>query len=140
LDIRPADTVLEIGCGNGRAASLICERLGRGRLTAIDRSKTMIAAARERNGAHVDSRKVCFEAVALADADFGRHAYSKILAISDQAGGRVFLFLHTDDFHRDHEAYPAHGVRFLEPPRDESYGTVAVFADLYGNKWDPART
>jgi catechol 2,3-dioxygenase-like lactoylglutathione lyase family enzyme len=56
--------------------------------------------------------------------------------IGDQAGGRVFLFLHTDDFHRDHEAYRARGVRFLEPPRHESYGTVAVFADLYGNKWD----
>jgi catechol 2,3-dioxygenase-like lactoylglutathione lyase family enzyme len=56
--------------------------------------------------------------------------------IGNQAGGRVFLFLHTDDFERDHEAYRARGVRFLEPPRHESYGTVAVFADLYGNKWD----
>jgi catechol 2,3-dioxygenase-like lactoylglutathione lyase family enzyme len=56
--------------------------------------------------------------------------------IGNQAGGRVFLFLHTDDFERDHEAFRARGVRFLEPPRHESYGTVAVFADLYGNKWD----
>ena len=56
--------------------------------------------------------------------------------IGNQAGGRVFLFLHTDDFQRDYEAYRARGVRFLEAPRRETYGTVAVFADLYGNKWD----
>jgi catechol 2,3-dioxygenase-like lactoylglutathione lyase family enzyme len=56
--------------------------------------------------------------------------------IGNQTGGRVFLFLHTDDFQRDYEAYRARGVRFLEPPRHENYGTVAVFVDLYGNKWD----
>jgi catechol 2,3-dioxygenase-like lactoylglutathione lyase family enzyme len=58
------------------------------------------------------------------------------LAIGNQTGGRVFLFLHTDDFWRDYKAYQARGVRFLETPRRESYGTVAVFEDLYGNKWD----
>jgi catechol 2,3-dioxygenase-like lactoylglutathione lyase family enzyme len=56
--------------------------------------------------------------------------------IGNQTGGRVFLFLHTDDFRRDYEAMRARGVRFLEPPRQESYGTVAVFVDPYGNKWD----
>jgi catechol 2,3-dioxygenase-like lactoylglutathione lyase family enzyme len=56
--------------------------------------------------------------------------------IGNQAGGRVFLFLHTDDFARDHEALRERGVRFIEPPRHESYGTVAVFVDPYGNKWD----
>lgn len=56
--------------------------------------------------------------------------------IGDQAGGRVFLFLHTDDFWRDHGAFVAGGVRFLEAPREEPYGTVAVFEDLYGNRWD----
>jgi catechol 2,3-dioxygenase-like lactoylglutathione lyase family enzyme len=56
--------------------------------------------------------------------------------IGDQTGGRVFLFLHTDDFQRDHEAMKANGIRFLEEPRYESYGTVVVFEDLYGNKWD----
>ncbi|PWB74535.1 MAG: extradiol dioxygenase [Anaerolineales bacterium] len=56
--------------------------------------------------------------------------------IGNQTGGRVFLFLHTDDFRRDHEAMQANGVRFLEEPRHESYGTVVVFEDLYGNKWD----
>jgi catechol 2,3-dioxygenase-like lactoylglutathione lyase family enzyme len=57
-------------------------------------------------------------------------------AIGNQAGGRVFLFLHTDNFERDHAAMIARGVRFLELPRMEPYGTVAVFEDLYGNKWD----
>ena len=57
-------------------------------------------------------------------------------AIGNQAGGRVFLFLRTDDFDADHERFIAAGVRFLEPPRDESYGKVAVFEDPFGNKWD----
>jgi catechol 2,3-dioxygenase-like lactoylglutathione lyase family enzyme len=56
--------------------------------------------------------------------------------VGDQTGGRVFLFLHTDDFQRNYEAMKANGVRFLEKPRYESYGIVAVFEDLYGNKWD----
>ncbi|MSU48386.1 MAG: VOC family protein [Opitutus sp.] len=60
----------------------------------------------------------------------------EIAAIGDQAGGRVFLFLHTDDFWRDHRAFSARGVQFAEPPREETYGTVAVFTDLYGNRWD----
>lgn len=57
-------------------------------------------------------------------------------AIGDQSGGRVFLFLETDDFARDHLAYTQRGVRFVETPRHEPYGTVAVFEDLYGNRWD----
>jgi len=56
--------------------------------------------------------------------------------IGDQTGGRVFLFLHTDDFWRDYNAYKARGVDFTEAPREEIYGTVVVFRDLYGNKWD----
>jgi catechol 2,3-dioxygenase-like lactoylglutathione lyase family enzyme len=56
--------------------------------------------------------------------------------IGDQTGGRVFLFLHTDDFARDYAAYKARGVDFTEEPRHEAYGTVVVFRDLYGNKWD----
>jgi catechol 2,3-dioxygenase-like lactoylglutathione lyase family enzyme len=56
--------------------------------------------------------------------------------VGNQTGGRVFLFLHTDDFWRDHRAMTAHGVRFVENPREEEYGTVAVFEDLYGNRWD----
>ena len=56
--------------------------------------------------------------------------------VGDQTGGRVFLFLHTDDFWRDYRALQARGVTFIEEPRRESYGTVVVFEDLYGNKWD----
>jgi catechol 2,3-dioxygenase-like lactoylglutathione lyase family enzyme len=56
--------------------------------------------------------------------------------IGEQTGGRVFLFLETDDFARDHAAMQARGVVFKEAPRHEAYGTVAVFADLYGNLWD----
>jgi catechol 2,3-dioxygenase-like lactoylglutathione lyase family enzyme len=56
--------------------------------------------------------------------------------IGNQTGGRVFLFLHTDDFQRDHRAYRSRGVVFTEEPRVEPYGTVAVFRDRYGNLWD----
>ena len=56
--------------------------------------------------------------------------------IGNQTGGRVFLFLYTDDFWRDYNAYKAKGVTFIRPPADEPYGTVSVFLDLYGNKWD----
>lgn len=61
---------------------------------------------------------------------------AELAAIGNQAGGRVFLFLHTDDFHRDYDAFTHRGVKFCEPPREESYGIVAVFEDLYGNRWD----
>lgn len=57
-------------------------------------------------------------------------------AVGDQAGGRVFLFLETDDFAGDHARMTTAGVRFLEEPRHEPYGSVAVFEDLYGNRWD----
>lgn len=57
-------------------------------------------------------------------------------SIGNQTGGRVFLFLYTDNFQRDYTNMRSHGVEFLEEPRHEDYGTVAVFKDLYGNKWD----
>jgi catechol 2,3-dioxygenase-like lactoylglutathione lyase family enzyme len=76
----------------------------------------------------------------------GSHGASLLLAQADtpeqlqcvgkQAGDRVFLFLHTDDFWRDYRLMQASNIKFLEQPRHESYGTVAVFEDLYGNKWD----
>src|SRR5258707_5846155 len=56
--------------------------------------------------------------------------------VGNQTGGRVFLFLHTDDFARDYKAYKARGVVFVREPKEEPYGTVAVFKDLYGNLWD----
>ena len=63
--------------------------------------------------------------------------------VGAQAGGRVFLFLHTDDFWRDYESYRSKGIVFVREPKEEPYGTVAVFLDLYGNMWDllqPTRT
>lgn len=56
--------------------------------------------------------------------------------IGNQTGGRVFLFLSTDDFWRDYEDMLAAGIEFVREPKDEPYGTVAVFEDLYGNRWD----
>lgn len=56
--------------------------------------------------------------------------------VGAQTGGRVFLFLHTDDFWRDYERFKAQGIVFVRDPKDEPYGTVAVFKDLYGNLWD----
>ena len=58
------------------------------------------------------------------------------LHIGSQTGGRVFLFLYTDDFWRDYECYKSKGVEFVREPIHEPYGTVAVFLDLYGNMWD----
>lgn len=60
--------------------------------------------------------------------------------VGDQTGGRVFLFLYTDNFQRDYDAYRAKGVKFVREPKKESYGTVAVFQDLYGNLWDLVQT
>jgi catechol 2,3-dioxygenase-like lactoylglutathione lyase family enzyme len=57
-------------------------------------------------------------------------------AIGNQTGGRVFLFLFTDNFERDYEAMLKNGILFIRPPAKEEYGTVAVFEDLYGNLWD----
>ncbi|PKN90493.1 MAG: hypothetical protein CVU45_02340, partial [Chloroflexi bacterium HGW-Chloroflexi-7] len=56
--------------------------------------------------------------------------------IGNQAGGRVFLFLNSDDFWRDYNEMVERGIKFIRPPKVESYGTVAVFEDLYGNLWD----
>jgi len=56
--------------------------------------------------------------------------------IGNQAGGRVFLFLNTDDFWRDYEYMKSVGVSFIREPKEQDYGTVAVFEDLYGNRWD----
>lgn len=61
---------------------------------------------------------------------------AQLAAVGNQTGGRVAFFLQTDDFDRDHRAFRARGVEFMESPRTEEYGTVAVFRDLYGNRWD----
>ena len=84
--------------------------------------------------------------VLVAPTGAGENAATLLLAraatpeqaafIGNQAGGRVFLFLRTDDFWRDYEAMTANGVRFVRSPAEQPYGTVAVFEDLYGNLWD----
>jgi catechol 2,3-dioxygenase-like lactoylglutathione lyase family enzyme len=71
-------------------------------------------------------------ALLLAKAD-GEEQRTRV---GNQAGGRVFLFMHTDDFWRDYHAMTANGVQFIRQPSEAEYGTVAVFADLYGNLWD----
>lgn len=75
-------------------------------------------------------------AVLLARANNPRQA----ARVGDQTGGRVGFFLMTDDFDRDYARMSAAGVRFTEAPRDEQYGRVAVFEDLYGNRWDLIQT
>lgn len=82
----------------------------------------------------------------VVEPDAGRGGTGLLLAradgeaqrarVGDQTGGRVGFFLHTDDFARDHARMAAAGVTFLEEPRHEPYGSVAVFRDLYGNRWD----
>lgn len=71
-------------------------------------------------------------ALLLAEAD----GEAQRSAVGNQTAGRVSFFLKTDNFARDHARFQANGVRFLEAPRQETYGTVAVFEDLYGNLWD----
>jgi catechol 2,3-dioxygenase-like lactoylglutathione lyase family enzyme len=79
-------------------------------------------------------------------ASGGAHSVALLLAkaatpeqqahVGTQTGGRVAFFLHTDNFERDYAAMKSRGVKFIEPPRDEPYGRVVVFEDLYGNRWD----
>ncbi len=71
-------------------------------------------------------------ALLLAKADSDR----QLETIGNQTGGRVFLFLHSNAFEKDYQHMLDHGVEFLENPREETYGTVVVFKDLYGNLWD----
>ena len=82
LDVRPAERLLEVGCGHGVAVSLVCPKLTTGSITAIDRSPKMIAMAARRNREHVDAGTAAFEAVALEDADFGARRFDKIFAFN----------------------------------------------------------
>jgi len=81
LAVEPGDRVLEVGCGHGVAASLVCERLLDGRLTAIDRSEKMIALATRRNREHVAAGRARFEAVALEQADFGGERFDTVFGV-----------------------------------------------------------
>jgi ubiquinone/menaquinone biosynthesis C-methylase UbiE len=91
LEIQPNDRVLEIGCGHGVAATLVCERLDGGSLTAVDRSAKMIEAASRRNAEHVAAGRAEFLVAALEDLDLGERRFDKVFAV------RVGLF------HRDPE-------------------------------------
>ena len=82
LAVQPRDHVLEIGCGNGTAAALVCERLGDGRLVAIDRSEKQISLASERNRAHLKSGKLTLHVTALESATLGDARFDKIFAIN----------------------------------------------------------
>lgn len=103
LDVQPGDLVLEVGCGHGLAASLICERLRGGHLVAIDRSAAMIDAARRRNQRFADAGQAEFICTAFEDADFGARRFDRILAL------RVALF------HRDPAQAAALVAKWLRP-------------------------
>jgi len=82
LEVRPADRLLEVGCGHGVAVSLVCERLTTGTITAIDRSPKMIAMAARRNREHVDAGRAALEAIALEDADLEDRRFDKAFAFN----------------------------------------------------------
>ena len=103
LGIRPGDRVLEIGCGHGVAATMVCERLDGGRLTAIDRSAKMIEAAARRNAAHVEAGRAEFLVATLEAADLGERRFELIFAV------RVGLF------HREPERARELAERWLAP-------------------------
>jgi SAM-dependent methyltransferase len=81
LGVRPSDRVLEVGCGHGVAASLVCALLESGRLTAIDRSARMVEMAARRNASHVAAGRAVFETVALERADFGGERFDKVFGV-----------------------------------------------------------
>ncbi len=99
LDVQPGDRVLEIGCGHGVAATFVCERLDGGRLTAVDRSPKMIAAASRRNAAHVEAGRAEFLVGRLEELELGDRRFDKVFAV------RVGLF------HRE----PERARRLVEP-------------------------
>ena len=82
LEVRPADRLLEVGCGHGVAVSLVCERLTTGTITAIDRSPKMIEMATRRNREHVDAGRAVLETIALEDADLGDRRFDKVFAFN----------------------------------------------------------
>lgn len=139
---QPSDWLLEIGCGHGVAATMICERLGGGKLVAIDRSVTMIAAAARRNASHVAAGRADFRAVELAQADFGDTRFDAAFAI------RVGVFARGDPSRE-----LAVLARFLKPDgrllifHDEPSGdadeiSCRIEARLTDNRWsvDTVRT
>jgi cyclopropane fatty-acyl-phospholipid synthase-like methyltransferase len=143
LAVEPADRLLEIGCGHGVAVSLVCEKLDGGSITAIDRSATMIKAARKRNAAHIASGKASFQTVSLHEADFGDARFDKIFAI------HVGLFLRRQPARelgiiKDCLA-PGGGVYlFYQPLAEHEVGrtaeTLSVVLDPHGFRVDRVLT
>ena len=115
LDLRPEDRVLEIGCGHGVAATLVCELLENGHLTAVDRSAKMIEAARRRNAAFVEAGRAEFLVAALEELELGQRRFDKIFAV------RVGLFYREPE--RAHEL----AERWLAPG-----GAVSAVLDSPG--------
>ena len=115
LDIRPDDRVLEIGCGHGVAATLVCELLESGHLTAVDRSAKMIEAAQRRNAAFVEAGRAEFLVAALEELELGQRRFDKIFAV------RVGLF------HREPERAHDLAEKWLAPG-----GAVSAFFDSPG--------
>ncbi len=112
LGLRPSDRVLEIGCGHGVAATFVCERLGDGRLTAVDRSPKMILAAQRRNAEHVEAGRAEFLVAELEALDLGDRRFDVVFAV------RVGLF------HREPERAHALVAPWLAPE-----GAVHAFFD-----------
>ena len=121
LDILRDDRVLEIGCGHGVAATLVCERLKGGHLTAVDRSKKMIEAAKRRNAAYVETGRAEFLVADLEDLDLGGRRFDKFFAV------RVGLFhSEPDRAHSLVERWLAPGgavFAFFDPPSDRRVGS-----------------
>jgi len=111
LQLRPDDRVLEIGCGHGVAATLVCERLDGGRYTAVDRSPKMVAAAQRRNAAHVEAGRAEFLVMALEALDLGDRRFDVVFA------ARVGLF------HRE----PGRARGFVEPYLAPGARVVTVY-------------
>ena len=123
LDVRPDDRVLEIGCGHGVAATLVCERLEAGHFTGVDRSAEMIQAAIRRNAAYIEAGKAEFLVATVEDFDLGDRRFDKIFAV------RVGLF------HRDLERARSIVERWLAPG-----GALFVFFDPPAAPGAPRRT
>ena len=123
LDIGPESRVLEIGCGHGVAATLVCERLERGRLTAVDRSPKMVAAAARRNEQHVAAGTAEFLVATLEQLALGDRRFDTIFAV------RVGLF------QREPERAHALAARWLAPG-----GAVHAFSDAPARAQQPARS
>jgi ubiquinone/menaquinone biosynthesis C-methylase UbiE len=120
LDVRPDDRILEIGCGHGVAATLVCKRLEGGHLTAIDRSAKMIEAATRRNASHIEAGKAEFIACDLEGCDPEGRRFDKVFAV------RVGLF------HREPERARSIAERWLAPG-----GELFVFFDEPTNRKSP---